>query len=234
MLVSILNNNRCYAANVVDRTLEYKCPECSTLVTPKLGNINIHHFAHKSNTCGFGTGESLEHEKIKKQIFDTLNKAGHYADMEVHINEHGVNRRADVLANINGKVVAFEIQCSTIQAHEIENRTNDYTKCSIYTVWIYGGQSFNTDMVSYIKRIHYGKLFTSTSQHLGKLRPAQLTRATTWVEATDFGGGYYKTLKKRKDVSFLRNIDPWGLQFTRNTRTGQLVGSMPYKAKTWK
>jgi len=51
----------------------FNCPACKDEVILKAGSIVIPHFAHKACTaCNFGTGESLEHLRIKRYVYDHL------------------------------------------------------------------------------------------------------------------------------------------------------------------
>ena len=228
MQVALLNKTRICVDDISDRKLSYSCPVCNNPVIPKLGKINTHHFAHASVSCGHGAGETIEHETTKKLICYNLRKAGHLAEMEVPIREHGISRIADVLANIHGKVVAFEVQCSTISQREILRRTTEYTLCDIFTVWVYGGTSFNTNMVKTMQTLHHGTLFCSNRDMKGNLQAVKLKPATSYIPPSDFGGGYIKKLKKRKDAIYLTPINPATLEFGTSKHYRHKIGYLPW------
>ena len=49
-----------------DRSAEYHCPECASLLVLKAGDVVVHHFAHKADTAC--TGETISHATAKRLL----------------------------------------------------------------------------------------------------------------------------------------------------------------------
>jgi Competence protein CoiA-like family len=54
------------------RQVEYRCPECASLLVLRAGDVVARHFAHKANTSC--TGESIAHETAKRLIAQVINE----------------------------------------------------------------------------------------------------------------------------------------------------------------
>ena len=91
----------------------YKCPECNGEVFAKKGEVNAHHFCHKTSDCG-GNGESMVHRYYKEYI-SNLNEV-EYDGQIMQVTHSEVEKRltdglvADVILILdNWKTIAVEI-----------------------------------------------------------------------------------------------------------------------------
>ena len=53
-----------------DRTTEYRCPECQSVLVLRAGEVVVHHFAHKADTAC--TGETISHETAKRLLAQVI------------------------------------------------------------------------------------------------------------------------------------------------------------------
>ena len=180
----------------------FHCPECGKEVTLKKGTVMTHHFAHKPPvTCYYGAGESELHRKAKLEIFETLQGNGFVNGAEIEKSFGDV--RADIFAYIRGVPVAIEVHRSTLTPQQIYHRTMSYIQKGIYILWL-GLPDKRHDEDRFIpkwweKWIHaayFGQVFYWYAREF--VTPVKFGPATTYVEATDWGGGYTKTLKRYK------------------------------------
>jgi hypothetical protein len=114
----------------------FQCPKCGEPVTLKAGRIVTPHFAHASGSpCSWGAEESKEHRRAKILIAERFGGAGYEVDIE-HVLLSG-ERRADVfLRNPQGDAVAVEIQKSSIQLEEIQERAFSYAAMGVAQFWL--------------------------------------------------------------------------------------------------
>jgi len=108
--------------------LKAKCPICSEEVIAKCGNINVWHWAHKSNSdCdSFGEPETKWHLNWKK-VFPKKWQ-------EVVIKKNGQVHRADVVTSL-GRVIEF--QNSPISEEKVLERESFYKNM----VWVLNGET---------------------------------------------------------------------------------------------
>jgi len=137
MLVAQLGNDKIYAS-LADRGPEYNCPKCKGELILKKGRKVIDHFAHKPPTdCAWAKGETLAHLGAKKVVATALAARGLKVEVESIVNTLPGDRRADVMVwGPKGRRVAFELQHTTIDLNEIEQRASSYAKASIAQIWI--------------------------------------------------------------------------------------------------
>ena len=101
------------------------CPCCNSKVISKCVEINIWHWAHKSNDCdNWSEGESLWHKNWKLNF--------PLESREVLIEKDGIKHRADVYY----KKLVIELQKSSISPSVIRQREDFYGKKMI---WIFDG-----------------------------------------------------------------------------------------------
>lgn len=106
---------------------EYYCPCCGGILIPKLGEINVHHFAHKNlMDCDDFTQDMSEWHIQWQKLFPLRNR-------EVPIEWNGEKHRADVLAC--GYVIEF--QHSPISSKEFIRRNDFYTKAGKHLIWVF-------------------------------------------------------------------------------------------------
>ncbi|OPX63798.1 MULTISPECIES: competence protein CoiA [unclassified Methanoregula] len=92
------------------------------------------HFYHAVDTgCGYAE-ESLEHLELKYLIYRTCKDAG----WETHVEFPAPDRSwvADVLAEKDGRKVAFEIQISALSPDQLAERDRNYRDAGIESYWL--------------------------------------------------------------------------------------------------
>ncbi|GJL48141.1 hypothetical protein TUM17580_42000 [Citrobacter farmeri] len=191
-----------FAARAQKADAPFNCPECGKEVTLKKGVVMTHHFAHKPPvTCYYGAGESELHRKAKLEIFESLQGNGFVTEVELEKSFGDV--RADVFAIIKGTPVAIEVQRSTLTPIQIYQRTASYFQKGIYVLWLgLPDKRHNEDRFipkwweKWIHAAYFGQAFYWYAREF--VTPVKFGTATTYVEATDWGGGYTRTLKRYK------------------------------------
>ena len=123
MLVALLEDGKRVKAK---KGLVAYCPGCKEQVTPKCGEVMIHHWAHKADGCGYGSGESDFHLGWK-DLFDP-------SELEV-CSEQWPNNRADICFEHNGFTYVVEIQHSDIEGAKIAQREKAYGTARL--IWIF-------------------------------------------------------------------------------------------------
>lgn len=123
---------------------EVICQLCEAPMIVKAGLKKRHHFAHyaECNSDYEYHPQSEEHLGGKEIVaeyagswFEEL--AGARPDFEVRIPE--VRRVADVLFTFpNGWRVACEVQLASITTEQLQQRTDDYLRAGIDTLWFFG------------------------------------------------------------------------------------------------
>jgi competence protein CoiA len=115
----------------------FACPACKSPVILKKGAVKIHHFAHAPPyTCTYGAGETEDHRQAKNGIYEALVAAGYQAWLELGLSPWGLDSRPDVLAIIDGNVVAIEVQASCLSMNEIAARTLRYHNWGAAVIWL--------------------------------------------------------------------------------------------------
>ena len=123
------NGNRVFIDRIVSGE-QYLCPICNSELTTKMGNIRIHHFAHKKGCSCHDTWHydmSEWHKKWQDRFPEEY--------QEVVKEYDGKKHRADVLIE-NSKIV-IEFQHSKISMEEFNDRNNFYTKLEYKVVWVF-------------------------------------------------------------------------------------------------
>lgn len=113
----------------------FACLVCGDPVALKTGRNRVNHFAHINPVaCQFAEGESEEHRRCKRAIYEAL-KAHPEAEnvaLEVALGEV----RPDISATIRGVPVAIEVQLSNLPLDTILCRTIEYFRKGIYVLWL--------------------------------------------------------------------------------------------------
>ena len=207
MLSCVLNGRYKEASKTLDRKLEFLCPQCNCSVILKAGAKNIAHFSHKvSSGCKHGKGETLWHRKGKYWVakFYRDKNRGYEVKFEVKLG----NRRTDVLLiKPEGKKIAIEFQRKD-EGMSLYKRTYDLLSYVDEVVWIFPWN---------IKRVDQKNRTTATfgiNALYSKNKKPKNTKImfydsisdklflchkyswTTYIEETDFGGGYDKKSKR--------------------------------------
>lgn len=112
----------------------YVCPACGCTMIQKRGNINAHHFAHKtSKECDpWYTGKlSPWHTKMQNFFSPTSQEViiWNATHTEYHI--------ADVALEYDGKKYVIEFQHSSISQNEFLTRTQFYIECGYKIIWVF-------------------------------------------------------------------------------------------------
>jgi Competence protein CoiA-like family len=137
MLIALLNNARITAA-AAQRGGEFHCPSCSKALILKKGRVVIHHFAHKPPIlCDWARGETLAHLEAKRLVHEALMARGVQAELEFSLETLPGDRRADVMAwSPKGRMIAIELQHTSISADEIAERAFAYARAGAAQIWI--------------------------------------------------------------------------------------------------
>jgi hypothetical protein len=144
-LSAIINGDRVIGPDLSDETwtdlkMQHKkglsvimiCGAKGHLRTSKSGLKHFYH-AYKSNTCGCEP-ESLNHLKIKNQIYQLCKSEGWWAQPEYQ--SPSGDWRADVFAVKYERKIIFEIQLSIIDLGELKRRDANYHRDGIESYWI--------------------------------------------------------------------------------------------------
>lgn len=123
---------------------EVICQHCQAPMVIKAGPIKRHHFSHYAECTSDikRHPESPEHLGTKDLVAEKAKEwFGEFTyaepDKEVAIPE--VNRQADVLFTFpNGWRIACEVQLASITTEELQQRTDDYLRAGIDTIWFLG------------------------------------------------------------------------------------------------
>lgn len=128
---------------------QYYCPACGESMVQKRGNINAHHFAHKSKKCcdPWYTGKlSAWHEKMQSFFRANLR------ERVIWNIEHNEFHIADIALNSeNGKIV-IEFQHSEITQREFISRTRFYMCCGYTVIWVFDFCQCKNPKTVYIDR----------------------------------------------------------------------------------
>ena len=121
------------------------CQECEGVLRVREGDVRVAHFAHLPGTHCEAAGESQEHKNGKLYVRDHLTAifpeyAGAVFDFEYRVPE--VDRIIDLLVTLpDRRRVAHEVQLASITTKTLQERTDDYAKAGIATVWWLGGNA---------------------------------------------------------------------------------------------
>lgn len=217
----------------------HHCPQCGSVVILKAGRYKCAHFAHRrSEGCGFGEGESKEHLAIKKAVRDDLISRGwQNVTVEKRIGRH----ITDIYAELKGKSYCFEVQCSNIDPEEIVDRIRCYDEIGAVTIWILYSKMADTWEEGDEVRIKKWWMMLQ-SQQFGtncfvgpscEVRIIRLEKAYSWVESSEYGGGYYKTLKQTKTISLPPNKIGFEDLKICQSKQGYRVWSIPFPWLWW-
>ena len=104
----------------------------------KKGRVVIHHFAHKPPiVCDWARGETLAHLEAKRIVHEALTARGIKAELEYSVETLPGDRRADVMAwSPGGRMIAIELQHTSISADEIAERAFAYARAGAAQIWI--------------------------------------------------------------------------------------------------
>lgn len=205
----------------------FRCPGCKQEVILRKGKIKEHHFAHKSKSdCLYGFGETDLHYKVKRELYENLLRHNTCKNVEMEKNLNGIV--SDISCYIDKYPVAFEIQKSAISIDYLLNKFRDYNKIGIYVTYIlpsskpklfkkyygYRDEDGNLDFYEFcrpnqwerlIHAIYFGRVYYWINGL--DVLPCHYDKVETYIEATDFGGGYCKTLKTEKYPKYHKKLN---------------------------
>ncbi|WP_373047435.1 competence protein CoiA [Vulgatibacter sp.] len=126
---------------------ELRCPCCDEPVVFRAGARVIAHFAHRAGAaCALSDDpdyrpESELHLSTKLALYDWVRACFPEAEVMAEAPIPATGQRADLLAVIDGKPVAFEVQCSPLSGEAWRVRHAGYAKAGVRDVWILTGQA---------------------------------------------------------------------------------------------
>jgi competence CoiA-like predicted nuclease len=114
----------------------FLCESCKAEVILRQGLVREEHFAHKTGSnCGYD-GESMEHLRIKKSIYEPLIATLGGKVKNIEMEKHLGSVRPDIFVEGNRKKIAIEVQASALTPEQIIYRTKCYAAKDIYVLWI--------------------------------------------------------------------------------------------------
>jgi len=189
------------------------CPECMAPVILRKGRIRVHHFAHTaSSSCKYAAGESEQHLRIKKTLYEILRKHPRCSRCEMERRLNGV--RPDVSLYVEKTAIAIELQRSAISTEEIAERTQIYNDLNIAIIWVIPPPAPRNQSVCrpkswqrFLHAMYWGRLYYWCSG--AYVRPIHLSPYEYWIDEREWydgyemqsAGGYGKTSKVKKVAS---------------------------------
>lgn len=204
MISCLVDNLYTEAYKDLNRSLDFRCPQCNQPVILKAGSRNIAHFSHKSDLgCKHGEGETLWHRKGKYWIANYFREKGHLVKFEVSLG----NRRTDVLVTTQSKrMIAVEFQRKD-EGSLLYKRTNELLSYVNDVVWVLPWKVKLVD-AKYRATSTYAinALYSKKNPVKAKIRfyddkndvllECGKHDWTTFIEETDFGGGFDKKSRR--------------------------------------
>lgn len=212
-ITSLTSPSRLIAPFADKSQAPFFCPFCKREVILKKGNINVHHFAHVTDSaCDWDKGESPAHRKCKLEIYDALLKNPRVRNCAMERNLGTV--RPDISCRIDDHPVAVEVQVSSLSVDKITHRTQEYQRKGVYVLWVSPLDEKSAMPVvaaspwrKWLHALNYGKIFYW--RNLLSVDAYRYSPHKTWIEGKEWyiegGGGqmdsssgYEKTLKRTK------------------------------------
>ncbi len=137
MLTSRNEHGSVMASAVSKSDGPFFCIDCEARTMLKKGGIRIPHFSHYPDEgCGYGAGETELHREAKLAIYNALKSCSSVQDLELERPMGAV--RPDIYYYDKGvqAEIAIEVQVSSLQPEEIEERTDEYADQGIYVLWV--------------------------------------------------------------------------------------------------
>jgi competence protein CoiA len=135
-MFSTIHYTREELKNLRSKRLIFLCPHCSSELNLRIGNQNVPHFAHHSQShCEIGKQhESPRHLLSKQLLYERLRE--HYKEVKVEYYVKELQQIADIYVKTESKKIAIEIQCSSIPIPDILSRTEGYHSQNITPFWM--------------------------------------------------------------------------------------------------
>jgi len=212
----------------------FACPECRAGVILRKGRIRVHHFAHKPPVnCTYGTGETEEHRRAKREIADALRGAPMCCAVVIEKSIRGLVR-PDVFTQIGRYRIAIEVQLSCLTEHEILRRTRCYEQLGIYVLWLLPSAA-PRDSQRYAPRAWekfvHGLCFGRLHYWLGdaSIMPVHFGEYQLYVEESEW---YESDGTHRQEGGYDRYSKKWRTPVA-GARTS-IVACRPIRRKAWR
>lgn len=126
--------------NILKNDSEFKSelimPCCNARAVMKNSIYNLPFFAHhRKENCNYN-GETPEHLRLKKYIYEILKVEGYNVEVEKRLVFDDYYVISDVFLTIDDIKIAFEIQVSQQKNSETNNRSKKYIDNGIIVVWL--------------------------------------------------------------------------------------------------
>jgi competence protein CoiA len=206
MLTALIeSSNQKIIAGCAEKTSKpFACPCCKNEVILKQGAIKIAHFAHKPPVlCEYGQGESELHRQCKNEIYQSLlGLDGLHCELEKFM---GTVRPDIYVKTHTGEEFAIEVQISTLTMDKIIYRTKQYNRLGVHVLWLpvfdelepYPNLRHSPSAWErWLHSLYFGRVYYWLKGL--KIQPVHFNDYYLYVEATDWGGGYYKKSKRYK------------------------------------
>ncbi len=211
MLTALSGPTKVIARDVESSDGPFNCPSCKNEVNVKKGRIKIHHFAHKVNPdCKYGKGESELHMAAKQEIYDCLCRLEW---IECEMEKIWGDVRSDVYARDKrtGDQFAIEVQISNLTLDEIIHRTEAYQSLGIHVLWLpvlseHYSLLTHSDThqpkiwEKWLHLLYFGRVYYWRKAL--EVVPVHFIESKKYIEANEYGGGYFKTMKREKQVVY--------------------------------
>lgn len=155
MIVAIDSSGQRVEGKHAARGGDYFCPECTEAVVSKKGKIVVHHFAHKTEGCQYGRGETDLHRRAKTSIWNAIKSESSEEvllpgqngpvrtglEIPLRVQPGGKCKRSrlrpDVLAKLPSmsRPAAIEVQASSLTLDDIVDRTIGYEELGVAVLW---------------------------------------------------------------------------------------------------
>ena len=172
----------------------FLCPSCQAEVVLRKGAVRIHHFAHKPPaSCAYGSGESEAHRQCKMNLYDMLSM-----NKDVYeVNPESMARSGnipDVSFMVGSRVVAIEVQRSTLSMQDLHKRTAQYANDGIAVLWLCLWRK-ELDQIRFspkqwekwLHALYFGRVYYYRD---GDIIPYHFDRHKLWVEPREWFDGY--------------------------------------------
>lgn len=209
MLTSKNEHGSVIASAVSKSDGPFFCIGCGARTMLKQGGIRIPHFSHYPDEgCGYGAGETELHREAKLAIYNALKSCSSVQDLELERPMGAV--RPDIYYYDKGveAEIAIEVQVSSLQPEEIQDRTEEYAEQGIYVLWVspMNGKLVNGERYSpghwerYIHEMYLGQVLYWTNDDT--VRQVKFDEYMLHREPSYGYGEYYYASKRYRTAVF--------------------------------
>jgi len=192
-----------------NKNIHYFCCDCQQKVLFVDSRLKIKHFRHKTKSECDPEPETQIHIQMKKYLAESLKAKPE--NIEVNLKW----AKPDLF--FNG--FAIEVQHSKISYETFITRTKNYTLNQIPVIWIFdksflGLSSQPGKILRKAHELYYGRVYLFSND---KIIPAHFNSMTRYIEPTNFGGGYFRYSKRKKEIVYGKPIETFYLKSSFNT-----------------